>query len=65
MLSLNGRQSFSQSVSCHVVCRTIDQFDCTPLDYVANKMIPNIDVLGSGMIMTVVGKKNSRLAITK
>ena len=52
MLDLEARQSLSQYVSDLVFGWAVNELDGAGVDYVTNKMVPNIDMFGSRVILS-------------
>ena len=56
---------FSKRVSRHVVRRTIDKLDSARFYYVTNKVVTNINVFRSCVVVSVMGKNNGRFTVTE
>ena len=65
VLDLHGQEGLSESVSNHFVSGAVDQLNLALVNDIADKMIMNINVLGSGVVLVVFGKCDGRLVVTQ
>ena len=63
MFDFEAWQSLSQHVSSLLVCWTIFKFDGTCDNYIAYKVVPNVDMLCPSMVLPSSCKCNGRFVI--
>ena len=54
MLGFDTRQGFGEHVGRHLISWTIDESDMTLFDDISNKMITDVDMLGTCMVVVVM-----------
>ena len=63
MLCFNVGKCLGKCVGNHVVGRAINKINCPIVHDKSNKMIPYVDVFGTGVIRPVAGKCDSGLRV--
>ena len=65
VLDLCGWEGLSESVSNHFVGGAVDQLNLALVNDIADKMITNINVLGLGMVLVVLGECDGGLVVAQ
>ena len=63
MLRFNVGKCLGKCVGNHVVGRAVNKINCPVVHDKSNKMIPYVDVFGTGVIRPVAGKCDSGLRV--
>ena len=63
MFDFEAQQSLSQCVSSLLVCWTVFEFDGTCVNYIAYKVVPNVNMLCPSMVLPSSCKHNGRFII--
>ena len=65
MLDFRGGECLGEGVGDHVVCRAEYELNFSIVDYPADKVKMNVDMLGARMILMVLGKRDGGLIVRK
>jgi hypothetical protein len=56
VFGLDTREGFGKSVGSHFISRAINEFYVTLFDDIANKMIPDVNMLGVCMVVVILSE---------